>query len=283
MSIDQPSPHPESTNRMDMNPYLGQSAATPPPPGPHTPKPNTPKPHTPHQQPFWKKVLAFLAVGLGAILVLGGLLNGDILYSLCAGLAIALPGIWWLIHENREKNGAEPMKRHWGTITIASIVLFVVSGAFAPEQQGNTTPTTGSATTTTSATATTTTSTTATTSKKPTTGNTTTSEEPIAAENDTPAHPPSDEQPPASQREPEEPINNFIPPVPTPAPKPEYTPAPAYEPAPAPQPVYEPPATNVRTVHPGAYCSGGTGVSKTGKPMVCALASDGRMRWQSAG
>jgi len=34
-------------------------------------------------------------------------------------------------------------------------------------------------------------------------------------------------------------------------------------------------------VHPGAFCSGGVGVSKTGKPMVCAPASDGRNRWQS--
>lgn len=35
-------------------------------------------------------------------------------------------------------------------------------------------------------------------------------------------------------------------------------------------------------VHPGSFCSGGTGVSKTGKPMVCAPGSDGRMRWQGA-
>lgn len=34
-------------------------------------------------------------------------------------------------------------------------------------------------------------------------------------------------------------------------------------------------------VHPGSFCSGGTGVSKTGKAMVCAPASDGRLRWQS--
>ncbi|QDG66056.1 hypothetical protein NIBR502772_07350 [Pseudarthrobacter sp. NIBRBAC000502772] len=35
-------------------------------------------------------------------------------------------------------------------------------------------------------------------------------------------------------------------------------------------------------VTPGAFCSGGTGVSKTGKPMVCAPAKDGRMRWLGA-
>jgi beta-lactam-binding protein with PASTA domain len=43
--------------------------------------------------------------------------------------------------------------------------------------------------------------------------------------------------------------------------------------APAPAPGY---------VTPGAFCSGGTGVSKTGKPMVCAPAKDGRNRWLGA-
>jgi hypothetical protein len=35
-------------------------------------------------------------------------------------------------------------------------------------------------------------------------------------------------------------------------------------------------------VHPGSFCSGGTGVTKKGTPMVCAPAKDGEMRWQSA-
>lgn len=56
-------------------------------------------------------------------------------------------------------------------------------------------------------------------------------------------------------------------------------PAPAPAPAPAPEPAPVPAGPNV--VHPGAFCSGGVGVSKTGKPMVCAPASDGRMRWIS--
>ncbi|OFQ55600.1 hypothetical protein [Corynebacterium sp. HMSC074H12] len=46
--------------------------------------------------------------------------------------------------------------------------------------------------------------------------------------------------------------------------------------------VYEAPAVQENYVHPGAYCSGGSGVSKRGVPMTCAPASDGRMRWQSA-
>ncbi|WP_193313270.1 hypothetical protein [Arthrobacter koreensis] len=56
-------------------------------------------------------------------------------------------------------------------------------------------------------------------------------------------------------------------------------PAPAPVPAPAPEPVPAPVGPNV--VHPGAFCSGGVGVTKTGKPMICAPAADGRMRWIS--
>ncbi|CAB0639118.1 hypothetical protein CIP107575_00730 [Corynebacterium diphtheriae] len=55
-----------------------------------------------------------------------------------------------------------------------------------------------------------------------------------------------------------------------PAPVPAPVPAPAHAPEPA------------GTVHPGAFCNGGTGVSKTGKPMICAPATDGRNRWQAA-
>jgi hypothetical protein len=41
--------------------------------------------------------------------------------------------------------------------------------------------------------------------------------------------------------------------------------------------------SSVGTVHPGAFCDPpGSGVSKTGKPMVCGPASDGRNRWKSA-
>jgi hypothetical protein len=51
--------------------------------------------------------------------------------------------------------------------------------------------------------------------------------------------------------------------------------------APAPAPAAPAPAAP-NYVTPGAFCSGGTGVSKTGKPMVCAPATDGRNRWQGA-
>lgn len=51
----------------------------------------------------------------------------------------------------------------------------------------------------------------------------------------------------------------------------------------APEPARTTEAAEVSgAVHPGAFCSGGVGRSKTGKPMVCKPGSDGRNRWQSA-
>lgn len=72
-------------------------------------------------------------------------------------------------------------------------------------------------------------------------------------------------------------------------PKPQPTPKPA-KPRPTPEPAPQPaPETNdnesgaVGTVNPGSFCDPpGTGVSPRGKPMVCALAADGRNRWKSA-
>lgn len=52
---------------------------------------------------------------------------------------------------------------------------------------------------------------------------------------------------------------------------------------PAPAAPYVPAApAGPNVVHPGAFCSGGVGVTSTGKPMVCAPAKDGKMRWIGA-
>jgi hypothetical protein len=76
--------------------------------------------------------------------------------------------------------------------------------------------------------------------------------------------------------------------------RPAPRPAPAPDPEPADEPDQEPAAENegdedsgggssAGTVHPGSFCDPpGTGVSKKGKPMVCAPGSDGRNRWQGA-
>ncbi len=65
--------------------------------------------------------------------------------------------------------------------------------------------------------------------------------------------------------------------------KPRTTrPAPAYTPPPAPKPA---PQQSSGTVHPGSFCStpGATGITTTGKAMVCDTARDGEDRWISAG
>jgi hypothetical protein len=70
-------------------------------------------------------------------------------------------------------------------------------------------------------------------------------------------------------------------PAPVPAPAPQPAPAPAPKPAPAPAPAPAP----IGAVHPGAFCSGAgsTGVTTTGKPMVCKTsATDTRLRWRAA-
>jgi len=66
----------------------------------------------------------------------------------------------------------------------------------------------------------------------------------------------------------------------TPAPSP--APAPQSRPAPTPSTPAPNPAPSGNVVKPGAFCSGGTGVTSTGTPMVCAPGSDGRNRWKAA-
>jgi beta-lactam-binding protein with PASTA domain len=62
--------------------------------------------------------------------------------------------------------------------------------------------------------------------------------------------------------------------------KPQPTPEPAPQPAPE---TNDNDSGGVGTVNPGSFCDPpGTGVSPRGKPMVCALAADGRNRWKSA-
>ncbi|MFD9667656.1 thermonuclease family protein [Rhodococcus sp. NPDC059968] len=66
----------------------------------------------------------------------------------------------------------------------------------------------------------------------------------------------------------------------TPAPSP--APAPQSRPAPAPSTPAPSPGPSGNVVKPGAFCSGGTGVTSTGTPMVCAPGSDGHNRWRAA-
>ena len=253
------------------NPYLDPHAATPPP-----------QPQQPSNPPMWKKVLALVSLGFGALLILMGPASESMLFGLLAGIAVAFPGAWWLLHIRREKKGAPPMKRHWGIISIASIVMFFVGATFLPEpeptnDQSSLVPSSSSSAPTTSEETST--------SEEPATTTSETSETPTteSAEPTTEAETTTSSQPVApTPNDDDDDVNRpYVPSARQPAPI-RQQPAPV-APRPAPQPAYEPPAPADGTVHPGAFCSGGTGVSKTGKPMVCAPAKDGRNRWQSAG
>ncbi|MFI9382980.1 hypothetical protein [Kutzneria sp. NPDC052558] len=130
---------------------------------------------------------------------------------------------------------------------VALMVLFGLFGPKVPAQQPGAQPVVATITTTATTIGTTTTSSTA-----PTTTSTTTTT------TEAPAPPPATHQPPPATHQP-------APPPPTEAPAP-----------PPSEPVY---------VTPGAFCSteGATGVTKTGKPMVCSrTATDSRLRWRAA-
>lgn len=160
-------------------------------------------------------------------------------------------------------------------IAISGLLgLSIIGGIFGEDDASDATEQTTTSVTTTSAAPTSTT-----TEPAPTT---TTAPDPTTAE----PKPDEDRNDPPVQPDSADTIGNEYP-QPAPAdniidnaPEAVAPPAPApADPAPAPAPV-DPPS--VGTVHPGSFCTGGTGVSATGKPMVCAPASDGRLRWQSA-
>jgi hypothetical protein len=73
-------------------------------------------------------------------------------------------------------------------------------------------------------------------------------------------------------------------PAPAPAPAPKPVPAPKPAPAPVPKPAPAPAPAPANTVNPGSFCApaGATGVTSTGKPMVCRTSdTDSRNRWRS--
>ncbi len=118
--LNKTSRHPERTSSMNANPYSNYSV-----------------PNSSPQQPLWKKALAFISLGFGALMILMGPASQSVLFGIFAGLAIALPGAWWLIHDRREKKGAHPLKRHWGIIAIVSIMMFFIGVVFLPETESS--------------------------------------------------------------------------------------------------------------------------------------------------
>lgn len=195
-----------------------------------------PESHQPQQSPLWKKALALLSVAFGAMMLFGGIASGTFLFGLFFALACGLPGVWWLIHERREKKGAQPLKRHWGIIAIVSIMMLFVSVAFLPDTE-NTDEESDPASSSSSSTPTSST-------EETTSEETTTSEEPTTTTSETStteSEPSTESEQPTSEPQPvPDPDNgdddvdrHHVPPARQPAPA-RAKPAPAPEPAPAP-------------------------------------------------
>ncbi|NOL62408.1 excalibur calcium-binding domain-containing protein [Corynebacterium ulcerans] len=188
-----------------------------------------------------KVVASLIAITLGMFIILLGIF-GAIAESnfrffvafLLISLMPLLPGVWTLLHQRREKKGAEPLKRHWGKVTLASFIAFILGSALMPTTEASsdkTAPTTSTASTssrvspTSSAASSTTSKTTPTSTSEWTSTARSTSKKPSA----TPKLPSSTE--PAPQQ--------FMAPPPPPAPMPTSTPTPV--PAQAPQQFVAPP------------------------------------------
>lgn len=189
----------------------------------------------PRKKPaIWKKILAWVAIVLGGLSILGNTIDASFLQALSGflvGMAIILPGVWFILHTRREKKGIAPMKRHWKRITLASLALFFIASFVSPDESSveNTTEPAESSTPV---------PTSSTTSTKPTSSTettiTSTETTPPTLTTETPAPLPTFEE----QEENNVDIHRFAPPAP--APEVTYEEQPAYEeaPAPAPTPAY---------------------------------------------
>ncbi|WP_306592918.1 hypothetical protein [Corynebacterium striatum] len=188
--------------------------------------------------PTWKKVLAWSAVFLGVIVILGNLSSGGFrgfLAGVCAGLTFLLPGAWYLLHERREANGATPLNRRWWWIIAACVGLLFLGAAINPETTTKPKDSTTSKTSTTPES--TTSSMTPTSSELAPTSTTRTTEPSSAAPSTSISQDPTTEQPapaPVPQEQPEPEQNTQIQ---------QFAPAPEIqEEAPAPAPAQPAPA-----------------------------------------
>lgn len=129
-------------------------------------------PEQPKSSPLADKVkagLAIIAVVNAAFSILA-MLTGNY-WMIFIAIATGLPGAWYLLHQRREKNGATPMKRHWGIVTAVSLAALALAVALTPSSEdSNPTPADKSDTSTTTGSSETTTNTTTTTTEtKPST------------------------------------------------------------------------------------------------------------------
>lgn len=79
-----------------------------------------------------KKISAIAATAFGLI---SGAATAALPGGILIGLGIALPGIWWLLHDSREKRGAEPLTRHWFAVFFVSFLLFATGFFLYPSQE----------------------------------------------------------------------------------------------------------------------------------------------------
>ncbi|MDO8395259.1 MAG: excalibur calcium-binding domain-containing protein [Dietzia sp.] len=89
--------------------------------------------------PVWKQVLAWAGVGVGALTLLGAAASvGDGFASVAAlamfGLALILPGGWWLYCENRDRTHADEDHRLDSQAALAQQTMagYVAPDALAP-------------------------------------------------------------------------------------------------------------------------------------------------------
>lgn len=262
-----------------------------------------------------KKILAFVSVGLGVLIVLSAIF-GLSLGAFLIGLGFALPGAWWLLHERKARSGS-PMKRHWGIIWGLAVVLLGAGGAITgPAETPE--PTEPAASETSSTVPTSTSSAPASTSSSAVSSTSETSSSLAPSSDVEPTIERAEEQTPSAEAAEETTAQGPVgfmgaPGQSTPMPMEkvvescgdvslhevgttfftdgtsgwtqqcadQMAAAAAQQQAVAPAPA-EGDAGTGSYVHPGSFCDGGTGVSKKGVPMVCAPGSDGRNRWQSA-
>lgn len=265
----------------------------------------------------WKSILAWISIifgGIGVLSSFGGDSAADIVGGIILGLALLLPGAWWMFCNIRDQKAASAYatsmaqheqlsgflkdsdptivagmgtperpqvgKRRWGAVTAATIAMFMIGATVTPTPETTAEVTEPAATT--SATASPTSSATPTTSTKPSTSSSTSTRETTSITT-------SSEEPTPVQQNFAEIPETVVPvvepvveetPAPAPAPAPVIEQAPVIQEAPAPAP-----APAARTVTGGAFCKnaeqGQIGYTVTGLQMTCTReAGENRSRWR---
>lgn len=270
----------------------------------------------------WKSVLAWISIIFGGIMILdsfSGESATEIIGSIVLGLALLLPGAWWMFCNSRDRKAASTYatsmaqheqlsgllkdsdptivssmgtperpqvgQRRWGTVAAATIALLIIGGTVTPtpETTAEVTEPAGTPSASTSPT----------TSTKSSTPSSSTTTSQSSSTRETASTTTTSEEPTPVQQNfaeiPEavapaaEPVIQEVPvPAPASAPVPVVEQAPVVQEAPAPAPV---PVPATRTVTGGAFCKnaeqGQIGYTVTGLQMTCTReAGENRSRWR---